>query len=278
MGERIVVSGLDRISVYACPPGEPLASCALERAGALCAAKDALFAACGGESVIWRLDKSTLVPTGVFAGGPGIAQLMLSCDGRRLYALCSEADSLLMLSAETGMPMVLARAGVNPADMALDERGETIAVAGGACGEVLLLSARSLRLMGRLPVRGMVFSVVTVSGAVYALSLTETMDSVLTAFLPSGIRREMLLSGMPGALAAAPQGIAAATHRALYWISFDAGTVLRLEDVPGRAGRLCILPEGMMMTDQYSDALCWKGAKDARWRLAAKGVSDALIW
>ena len=278
MGERIVVSGLDRISVYACPPGEPLASCALEGAGALCATKDALFAACGGESVIWRLDKSTLVPTGVFAGGPGIAQLMLSCDGRRLYALCSEADSLLMLSAETGMPMVLARAGVNPADMALDERGETIAVAGGACGEVLLLSARSLRLMGRLPVRGMVFAVVTVSGAVYALSLTETMDSVLTAFLPGGIRREMLLSGMPGALAAAPQGIAAATHRALYWISFDAGTVLRLEDVPGRAGRLCILPEGMMMTDQYSDALCWKGTKDARWRLAAKGVSDALIW
>lgn len=278
MGKRIIVSNQDRISVYACPPAGPLASCALEGAGALCAAKDALFAACSRDRVIWRLDKSKLVPTGVFAGGPGIKQLMLSRDGRRLYALCSEADSLLMLSTDTGMPMVLAQVGVNPTCMALDKNGEIIAVAGGACGEILLLRANSLRLMGRMTVRGMAFSVAVGSDTVYALSLTETMDSMLTAFLPGGIRRERLLSGMPGAIAPAPKCIAAATHHALYSVSFDASTVLQQEDVPGRAGRLWALPEGMMMTDVYSDDLYWKGTDNTRWRMAAKGVSDALIW
>lgn len=277
MVERIVVSGRGRLSAYACPPGKPLSSCALAGAGALCASEDALFAACGREGVIWRLDKRTRMPTGMFAGGPGIAQLMLAQDGKRLYALCSEADSLLMLSTRTGMPMVLNRVGVNPCGMALDARGDTIAVAGGGCGEVLLLSAQSLRLTGRLPVQGMAFSVVIAADTVYALSLTETMDSMLTAFFSGGMKREMKLAGMPGVLAALPEGVVAATHRAVYVVSRDACKVLRTMDAPGRAGKLYVLPEGMMMTDIWSDSLYWRGKGDARWYRVAEGVSDVLV-
>lgn len=77
--------------------------------------------------------------------------MLISPDGERLMILCAEADSVLLLDAVCGAPMVLARAGVNPQHMSLDESGEVLAVAAGESGEVLLLSARSLALLRRLP-------------------------------------------------------------------------------------------------------------------------------
>lgn len=276
MGERIVVSGDCGIHVYACVPGEPLSSCRLRGAGAVCMAKDCLFAACDRENAIWRLDGETLMPTGIFPGGPGMSQLMLSRDGERLYALCSEADSLLMLDAKKGEPLVLARVGVSPSAMAMDERGEIIAVAGGGCGDVLLLSARTLSLLGKLGTSGMVFSVAVSSGAVYTLSLTETMDSVLTSFLPGGRRYELALSGMPGALFACADCVAAATHQGIYFAAPDGGALLGRIGSPGRAGRLWILSGGMLMTDLWTDALFWRRGGVSRWARIAEGVRDAV--
>ena len=96
MGERIVVSGDGGVRVYASPPGRMLTACGLDGAGAICAARDCLFVASDRDNAIWRLDKNTLMPTGIFAGGPGISQMLSSGDGKRLYALCSDADSLLI--------------------------------------------------------------------------------------------------------------------------------------------------------------------------------------
>lgn len=276
MGERIVVSGDGGVRVYASPPGRMLTACGLDGAGAICAARDCLFVASDRDNAIWRLDQNTLMPTGIFAGGPGISQMLSSGDGKRLYALCSDADSLLMLSLESGMPLVVNRVGVNPCAMAMDERGDTIAVAGGACGEVLLLSALSLSLIGRLPTRGVVFSVAMASDCVYALSLTETMDAVMTSFLPGGTRHELALDGMPGALSVLPDCIAAATHQAMTFASRDGCKVLGQLHVPGRAGRLWFLPGFMMMIDTWSDALFWRGEAMPRWGRVADGVRDAV--
>lgn len=277
MGERLIISGGGKVCAYTWPHWELAAMQVLEGAGALCADGRQIFAADQRGCAIWRLDRDTLTITGQYTGGPGVTQLMLSGDGRRLYALCSEADSLLMLSARNGAPMVLNRVGVNPCAMAMDERGEVIAVAGGACGEVLLLSAHSLNLVGRFAASGVVFGAAIVSGTVYALSLSETMDSVLTAFLPGGSRRELVLAGMPGTLAIVPEGVAAATHQAVYFALRDTGAVYRRISVPGRAGRLLIRPRGMLLTDTWSDSLFWRAAPSQAWKRIAGEVRDAAL-
>jgi hypothetical protein len=122
MSGRIIVSGDDGLCTYDCPPKNILAVQGLCGIGAICAGEDCLFAASQKENMIWQFHPETLAPMAVFSGGPGISQLMLSRDEKRLYALCSEADSLLMIHAQSGMPLMLARAGVNPCAMALDER------------------------------------------------------------------------------------------------------------------------------------------------------------
>ena len=277
MGEGFIVSGSDGVRVYAGTSKEPLSACSLKGAGALCTAGGEVFAAGDEDNAIWRLNGDTLMPTGVFHGGPGIVQLLPSGDGKRLYALCAEADSLLMLSAKNGAPMLLSRAGVNPCAMAMDERGETIAVAGGACGEVLLLSAHSLCLNRRLGTCGMVFSVAIGANRIYALSLTETMNSVLTSFLPGGKRHELPLCGMPGALCLLPGCIAAATHRGLYFAALDGSAVLRRFESPGRAGRLFELAEGILMTDIWNDTLFHLCMSPAKWRRIAQGVRDCTM-
>lgn len=53
----------------------------------------------------------------------------------RLYALCADADSLLMLDAVSGAPMMVNRVGVNPSAMALDETGTLLAVAAENAGK-----------------------------------------------------------------------------------------------------------------------------------------------
>ena len=139
MEERIIVSGGDGVRVFMPPEREPLQQIRLEGAGALCARKECVFCASDWGNTVWRLDAQTLVPTGLFAGGPDMRRLLLSADGARLLILCAEADSVLLLDAASGAPLVLTRAGVNPQNMALDESGEVLAVAAGESGEVLLL-------------------------------------------------------------------------------------------------------------------------------------------
>ena len=75
------------------------------------------------------------------------------------------------------LPLVLARAGLNPQNIALDETGDVLAVAAGESGEVLLMSARSLTLLRRLSMPGMVFDVTLCGGTVHALCLNDALDS-----------------------------------------------------------------------------------------------------
>ncbi|MFR5788627.1 MAG: hypothetical protein ACLUHE_17040 [Christensenellales bacterium] len=115
------------------------------------------------------------MPTGLFAGGPDDAE---HADRRRmatrLLLLCAEADSVLLLDAVCGAPLVLARAGVESAEhTSLDVRAAKCwPVAAGESGEVLLLSARSLASLRRLPMPGMVLDV-TLRGGHCACALPE---------------------------------------------------------------------------------------------------------
>ena len=201
MEKRIIVSGGDEVRVFAPPGRGVLEHIRLEGAGTLCACGEHVFCASNWGDMVWRLDAQKLVPTGLFAGGPDMRNMLISPDGERLMILCAEADSVLLLDAVCGAPMVLARAGVNPQHMSLDESGEVLAVAAGESGEVLLLSARSLALLRRLPMPGIVLDVALRAGTVYALCLNETLNSTMVTIPRAGARQILSLSGMPGRIA-----------------------------------------------------------------------------
>lgn len=276
MGERMIISGGGRLREIVPGHAGERRSVPLEGVGALCAAGGNLYAACGC-GIIWRMDSSLLVPTGLFSGGPGICSLMHDREEKCLYALCAEADSLLMLSAEDGMPLIVNRVGVNPCAMAMDESGECIAVAGGASGELLILRAKTLELLARFETGGVVFGAALCGAWAYALSLDETMNTMLHAFGPNGQCLIWRLDGMPGALARGYDGVLAATHRAL-WHILPGASPHRLCSMPGRAVRLFMLHGALAMTDMWSDTLfVQRGCLHGRWQAAAIGVQDAVI-
>lgn len=274
MGESMVVSGGGALRLLNLPRGRTVRRTALEGALALCAGGNCIYAASRWGEVIWRLDTDLLVPTGLFAGGPGVCRMLLSRDGSLLYALCSEADSILMLDAHSGSPLLLNRVGVGPCAMAMDAQGQRIAVAGGGSGEVIVLDAGTLRVERRLATCGMVFGA-AIGGAVYAMSLEETMNTAVTAFFPAGGQCVRTLPGMPGDLVLCGETLLAATHARLYVL--DPATLrVRLScDVPGRARRLIPARSGLVMIDQWSDGMFLREA--GRWRLLGEQAVDAAL-
>ena len=272
MRGRVIVSVDDGLCELPSPGCKAGGLVRLEGAGPLCAQQSGVFCACPGERVIWRLDVRSLTPTGLFAGGPGMCALLSSPDGARLYALCADADCLLMLDSATGMPIALNRVGVNPSAMAMDETGEVIAVAGGECGRTVLLCAHTLNVLSSLPVAGVAMGVAIGAGAVYTLCLTETLSSALTAYLPGGMRREVPLSGTPGTLCLQPDGLLAATEGRLYAIAADGSRVLSCREEPGRARRLLCTKEERLLLDEWSGTLFRD--ERGRWLPVLSGAHD----
>ena len=301
MGERLIVSGSDELREYSLagemrrpdwrraqsdahlrgegslPGTSPGRRIRLEGSGALCAAGNSVFCACDWGDVIWRLDGGMLVPTGLFAGGPGMCDLLLSPDGERLYALCADADSLLALSATSGAPLMVNRVGVNPRSVSMDESGEVLAVAGGECASAVLLCARTLRVLGQIPMPGIVYSVALCAGRVHALCLNDSLGSTLTTVLPGGVRQTLRLCGMPGLLLRGRRDLLAATHEHIYAISPDGTRILRERDAAGRAGRLFEREDGMILHDSLSESVFSMSERSGRWRLIAEEARDATL-
>ena len=282
MGERLIVSGGDALREYALSErgfadASPSRRIQLEGAGALCAAGDSVFCACDWGDVIWRLDAGLLVPTGLFAGGPGMVDLLISPDGERLYALCADADSLLALSAVSGAPLMVNRVGVNPRSLSMDESGEVIAVAGGECASAVLLCARTLRVLRQIPMPGIVYSVALCAGRVHALCLNDALGSTLTTVLPGGTQKTLHLSGMPGLLRRGRRELIAATHEHLFAVSSDGARVLRERDAAGRAQRLFERESGTILCDSLGESVFQRSARSGRWRLIAEDARDATL-
>lgn len=281
MEERMIVSGGDEVRVFAPPKREPQEQIRLEGAGALCVSHGAVFCASDWGDTVWRLDAERLVPTGLFAGGPGMKRILPSPDGTRLLLLCAEADSVLLLDAGCGLPLVLARAGLNPQNIALDETGDVLAVAAGESGEVLLMSARSLTLLRRMSMPGMVFDVTLCGGTVHALCLNDALDATLVTVPQIGARQILPLPGMPGRVTADGGRLLCATEGFLHAVSRDGMRLLHTEHAPGRAGGCQRYAGAMLLCDALSERIfarssggCWKlfcGCARDMQRLSGKG-------
>lgn len=275
MERRIIVSGGDQLREIVMPEAARQRCIRLEGAGALAARGESLFCACG--EVIWRLETRRLVPSALFAGGPVICQMALSPCGGRLYALLQDADSLLMLDALSGAPLILNRVGVCPRAMAMDEAGETLAVAGGECAKTVLLCARTLNVLSQLPMPGIVYAVALSGGTVYSLSLSDTLDTTLTTVSPGGVCRSLALCGMPGALCLRGGTLLAATHGHLYTIAADGSRVLGQRSAAGRARRLLACGEQLLVCDMLGEAVFALGEGRRNWRMIGENALDAVI-
>ena len=185
----------------------------------------------------------------------------------------TEADSVLLLDAVCGAPMVLARAGVNPQHMSLDESGEVLAVAAGESGEVLLLSARSLALLRRLPMPGIVLDVALRAGAVYALCLNETLNSTLVTIPRAGARQVLSLSGMPGRIACERGDVICATEGFLHTVSMDGMRLLDTRRVSGRASIWLTAGETLLLCDALSECIFARNG-GGQWSLFCEHARD----
>jgi len=260
MGREVIVSSGDALRMVSLENGREMQRIPLERAGALCISESQIYCACG--DAIWRLDRRYLTPTGLFCGGPDMCSLMISGDGTRLFALCGEADSVLMLSAETGEPLLLNRAGVNPREMALD--GEMLAVAGGESGLVLMLCARSLHVLDAISMPGPVYSAALREGTIYALCLTAELSSLLVTQKKGGSRHILALAGMPGRLLMRRNCLLTATDGALHAVSLDGRRIMRRISVPGRAVWMADTGEETLLLDGYTEKLFAAGRNGTR--------------
>lgn len=275
MERRLVLSGNDALRMCSFPPFLERESVYLHHAGALCAGPGEIFCADDAERMIWRLDRR-LRPTALFAGGPGIIQMILN--GQRLLALCAEADSVLSLDARSGELLFVARVGLNPCGMALDETAGVLAVAGGESGEAVLLDASSLEMMRRLPMPGPVCSVALGGGMLHALCLTETLSSCLVCVAGSGVAGSLLLSGMPGVLMRTDGMLLAAVQDTLYRLSDDGLRMNARCTAPGRAGDLLACSGRLLLRDMLSETLWAYMPSGNRWIRLCAGVRGAAFF
>lgn len=216
------------LRAYGAGPGGQTAEAPLKGAGALCAYAGGLFCAAEGD-MLWHLDAGSLQPRALFAGGPDMRDVKLSADGRRLYALLSGADSVLLLDASDGAPLMLARAGCNPPRMALDDAAQALAVAGGRREAVLLLDAHTLAELDEWPAPGPVCDTAFAGDCVFALCRLGRRRSAL-AVRRSGTSAVFRLPGAPGALLSRAWGVLAATQEGLFACTQTACTRLRRMD------------------------------------------------
>ena len=149
MKGKIIVSGGGKLRLFGGAKTAPSWETPLAGSGALCAGGGWIFAASDEENAVYRFRQDTLLPKNVLAGGPGMRAMCLSRCGRLLFVLASDADSVLMLGAQDGVPLRLARVGVCPQSLRLDDTGRYLVIAGGRDGCAHLLCARTLKTVHR---------------------------------------------------------------------------------------------------------------------------------
>lgn len=275
-GRRLIVSAEEGLAEIGPGSGCVIARMPLEGANSICFGRDALYCA-ADDGAIWRIHPESFVPMALFFCGPGINSLCLHAREERLYALCADADSLLMCCARTGQPLLVNRAGVNPQGMAYAEKEGMIAVAGGEQEAVLLFDDQTLQLLDVLPMPGMVSAVAVSHGRIYALCMDETLSSILVTVRQRDARRSLRLPGPPGLLEPGPESILAAAKNRLYAVSAEGDEILSCVPMPGRAGKLfgCPAQDGAIMLDRVSQVLYIRSG--LCWRMLMRGVRDAVM-
>ena len=254
MDREWIVSGRSGIRKLSLPDMSWGISAPMDHVSALCAQGGCIFLA--GRDAICSVDARTLLPQRIFAAAPDVRALLLSPDGLRLYALCSGADSVLMLSAATGEAQVLCRAGLCPPSMALGEDGECLFVAGGKRPGVLIYCAHTLHLMREIPMPGPVCALAVRGGILAALCMTDTLDTLLVCTDCRGEKRvQRKFCGFPGALALQEGALLAGVQERLLAVSVPELRVLRSFPAPGRASLLSLGGGALMYLNQMNETL-----------------------
>ena len=254
MEREWIVSGRSGIGKLSLPDASWGLSAPMDRVSALCAQGGRIF--CAGRNAICSVDACSLLPRQIFAAAPDVRALLLSPDGLRLYALCSGADSVLMLSAVTGEAQILCRAGVCPPSMALSEEGDLLFVAGGKRSGVLIYCARTLHLLQEIRMPGPVCALAVCGGILAALCMTDTLDTLLVCTDCRGEKRiQRKLCGFPGALAMQESTLLASVQERLYAVSVPELRVLCSLAAPGRASSLSTDGGTLMYLNQLDETL-----------------------
>ena len=238
-------------------------------AASLCAGKSGLFCADAG-GALWRFDRKTMMEASVGCAGPGVCDMCMSGDGEKLFSLLGDADSILMSDASTCAPIAVNRCGCNPQNMSLC--GNMLAVSGGESGYVYLFSMQTLECIARIPMPGIVCSVLLREEAIYALCMSPEMHSVFVVC--QGRRKSVLgLEGMPGCLCLQGENVLIATQRKQYLYSPASGCLIHMRSAPGRARRICMNRGNVFLLDALSETVFISGEGE-HWHRLFSGVKD----
>lgn len=260
--------------IYACSlSGEVNRRTKLEGAGALYVAKEHLL--CAGAWEIYRLDRRTLLPQALYSGGPGICDLCLSEDEKTLYALCGDADSVIMIDAQSGQTLLLNRVGCAPRQMVY--LNHMLIVAGGESCCIHWISAQTLRTERIWFAPGAVCAVSASCGSVYALCLTKNLNSLLITLGPNGRQQSLQLAGMPGCLLLRKNMLLAATQQHLYAVSPDGTSLLWKRAMPGYAGKMLEASGTLFSCDLLSERLYACRTESRQWIPVHAGIRDMAL-
>lgn len=280
MEKRIIVSGGGGLRVFSCSDGLLLRRVPLAGAGALCCGGGAVYCACGQSGVICRLDLEMLVPQKVFCAGPGICALAYRVG--RLYALCGEADGIMMLDAVSGAPLVFSRAGLAPMQMAMDETGGALVVAGGEGSCIARFCPDTLEQISLDRMPGPVYGAAVCGGMRSALCLSESLDTLLVTVNEAGKRCTLRFPGIPGTLACHQGGkmILAAVQGGIYAVSSCGRQAAGFCPIPGclcggGSRILCVDDRTFLLVDAASESL-WSVSR-GRSRLICTDAVDAAL-
>ena len=182
---------------------------------------------------------------------PGVEAMALSSDGRYVYLLSGETDSLMCSRADTGEMLYLNRAGSYPRDVRLDSRGMSLAVAAGAAGEALVFSAPELRLLKRYAIPGVVWQAMFIPGGLAVMTAVEEGQIfTLLGGVKESFRQWAKLPGLPGALCLCPDGtLAAATSECLMRCCPRPFRILWQIRREGLPNCLCAGSAGLLISD-----------------------------
>ena len=260
MEARVIVSGGGLLRVFSLPDGALKHSVPFAGAGALCCGRGHVYCASTRSGAVLRLDADTLMPQALFAGGPGVCGLLLH--GRRLYALCGEGDGVLMMHSGDGSPMVFAHTGLSPVQMAMEEGGGVLVVAGGEGSVLERLCAHTLNTLSSEGMPGPVLSAAAHAGRQYALCLNDRLCALVITVERDGSRNVLELPGMPGALAydRGADALLAAVQGGIYTLSPDGRRVLGMDSLPG-----VVCGMGSRLLCRESDMLLLDAARQRLW-------------
>lgn len=271
MQGEVLVSGGDRLRRWSLEENRVLAETTLEGSGALCTCGGKIFVAGERDGAIYRFDERMLL-SGIYAGGHGMCAMCASADTERLYVLLADANSVLMLRASDGTPMILAHAGIHPRRMHLNEALGTLVIAGGEDGCARILCPHTLRVQREIREDGVCIDALAYGEWICMLMRTPTLGTHLI-LRERGERREIVLRGMPGALGMESGTLWVCAGEWLYAFSPEtlrlrhrtlcarySGKLICKE---GRRLLLCPVSETLYQIEESGRRLlCW-GAKDA---------------